>query len=72
MHLEELKCSSNIIFNIEDSFRTRSKYFTRNNLPPQLPRFSDFPYFSSRERIKQTKTKEQTFSPLPSKPDKHV
>lgn len=47
MHLEELKCSSNIIFNIEDSFRTRSKYFTRNNFSSLLscPDFQIFLIF---------------------------
>lgn len=72
MHLEDLKSSSNIIFNIEDSFSTHSKYFTKKSffLPQQLPRFPDFPYFSSGERMKKTTTKEQTLCPLLSKPNK--
>lgn len=78
MYLEELKCSSSIIFRIEDSLSTFKMYFKIINCFSSLSSFSDlqifllFFFLLSGKRIKQPLAQELPLDPLTSKPDKPV
>lgn len=61
MHLEELKCRVNTVFYAEDSYSILSRYFTQKYFS-SLRSCPDFPYFSSGEKIKQTKPEKKNTS----------